>query len=322
MITSEIHDFTRRALAAEIAALQQMDLDPGSLNRAIQFIISCTTQVLVTGIGKSGLVAQRIAATLALAGVRAWYLHPADALHGDLARVREGDVLVVVSRGGESAEVIGVADHCVSLEIPIILITSEPRSTLGRMSTCVLQHPGKEACVLGLIPTSSATAAGVVGDMLVLNVQAVLGTSRQQFVEVHPNGALGKRLNVTVREVMVDGDDVGTITPAQSLFSAMVELARKRGTLAVCCDEKKQRCIGVITAGDITRYVEHRGDGWLAEPVMSVITEDAHTTPSSALARVVLEEMQTAGIMAMPVVDDGQLVGMVHLHDILRAGVR
>jgi arabinose-5-phosphate isomerase len=309
----------QRVLSAEIDALVEIKFG-NSFATAVRLIADCLGQVVVTGVGKSGLVAQRIAATLTVTGTRAWFLHPTDAMHGDLAKVCPKDVLLAVSRSGESDDLALLVAQCTMWELPVILITAQQDSALARRVSCILLHPSDEACVHNLTPTSTSTCASVIGDALALVLQEIKGFGPEEFAAFHPNGALGKRLNVTVQEVMVTGDAVGVVAPGESLLTAMVGLARKRGTLAVCMAEE---FIGVITAGDVARYVERRGQGWDSEPVSTVMTEDACVTTPQALASVTLNQMQEVGIMAMPVINgDHELVGMVHLHDILRAGVR
>jgi arabinose-5-phosphate isomerase len=327
----QILDAARNVVTAEIDALKQIVFD-WSFVYAVRLLAGCEGRVLTTGIGKSGIVAQRIAATLTVTGTPAWYLHPSDAMHGDLGRVQRKDLLLVVSRSGSSSdELCNLVQRCKEWELPIILITSNPAAL--PVCDCILVHPAVEACRWGLTPTSTATAASVIGDALALVLQQLRGFGPEEFAAFHPRGTLGRRLTVRVQEVMVTGDSVGIIAPGESLLNAMILLAHKRGTLVVCADG--QSVLGVITAGDVARYLGRRGAGWQEEPVATVMTSEPHITTPQMLASAVLQEMEDAGIMAMPVIecfDDtdigaetkktvDQLVGMIHLHDILRAGV-
>lgn len=315
----EIGRETLRLEAEGVGAL--VDRLDGSFADAVRQVLAAEGRVVVTGVGKSGLVARKIASTLASTGTPALFLHPVEGAHGDLGVLTRGDLLIVVSRSGTSDELTTLLPAVRRLGIPVIAITGTPGSPLGRMARTVLDAGVREeACPHDLAPTSSSTAALALGDALAMALFRVRGLDAEDFARLHPGGSLGRRLSWRVEDVMVTGDDVPAVGPADTLARAMHEIAHRRGTVPVV--DEASRVIGVITAGDLTRFAEGR-PGFLERPVDEAMNRDPKLAEPDALAAETLARMEEHGVMAMPVVDARRaLVGMVHLHDLLRADVR
>lgn len=318
----ELLDIGREALRIEaegVAALVGR-LD-GTFAVAVRQILATSGRVVVTGVGKSGLVARKIASTLASTGTPALFLHPVEGAHGDLGVLTRGDLLIVVSRSGVSDELTTLLPAVRRLLIPVIAITGTPASPLGQAARTVLDAGvPEEACPHDLAPTSSSTAALALGDALAMAVLRARGLEPEDFARLHPGGSLGRRLSWRVEDVMVTGDDVPAVRPDETLARAMHEIAHRRGTVPVVDGER--HVLGVVTAGDLTRFAEGRPD-FLERPVTEAMNPDPKLTAPGTLAAETLARMEDHGVMAMPVVDgDRRLLGLVHLHDLLRAGVR
>lgn len=317
----------RRVIAAEAEAVRSLCVDT-SFADAVRIVNTCSGQVIVSGLGKSGCVAQRLATTLRAVRVPAWFLHPSDALHGDVGAVQTQDAVILISRGGETREIVELAEECRMLCAPVIVITTVLDSALGRKANVVLLHHGDEACPHGLLPTSSTTQASVLGDALALVLQQERGLTAADFATLHQGGTLGRRLALRVEEVMLTGTDVGRIRPMASLQDAMIVLAWKRGTLVVE-SLGNHRFLGVVTAGDIARVM--KDPGWVVRHVETVMTRTPHITVPDMLVSNAIKKMQEGKIMAMPVLaarpvpgvaNTSEVVGMIHLHDALWAGVQ
>lgn len=287
---------------------------------AVRLIGGAPGRVIVAGVGKSGLVGRKIAATLTSTGTPATFLHPADSVHGDLGIVGTGDVAVLISKSGESDELLGLLEHLQRLGVGTIAITGAERSTLGRHADVVLDAAvEEEACPHDLAPTTSTTTAMAMGDALAVALLQEKGFRREDFARLHPGGALGRRLLTRVGEVMVR-DDLPLAPPTEATVDALVLITERRGTLMVVDDER--RLLGVVTAGDMRRLIRRDELGWLRVPVSEIMTCEPRTADADELGSAALYRMQDAGIMAMPVVDEARrVVGIVHLHDLLRAGV-
>jgi arabinose-5-phosphate isomerase len=288
---------------------------------AVRLILGATGRVVVTGVGKSGLVARKIASTLASTGTPALFLHPVEGAHGDVGVLLRGDVLVIVSRSGTSEELIALLPSVRRLEIPIVAITGVSQSPLGRAAKAVLDvGVSEEACPHDLTPTSSSTAALVMGDAVAMALLHSRGFEAEDFARLHPGGVLGRRLLWRVEDVMLSGDEVPVVGPDVPLAEAMHEIAHRRGTVPVV--DADRRVVGVMTAGDLTRFAEEHAD-FLTRPAAEAMNADPKVVGPTALAMEALGRMEEHGVMAMPVVDaTHRLVGIVHLHDVLRAGVR
>jgi arabinose-5-phosphate isomerase len=300
--------------ARELAACA--DRIEGSFGRAVQVLASAQGRVIVSGVGKSGLIARKIAATLTSTGTPAAYLHPVDSLHGDLGIVGRTDVAILLSKSGETEEMFGLLAALQRLGVPIIAITGGRQSTLARMAREVLDAGvSEEACPHDLAPTTSTTVALAIGDALAVALLEVKGFRREDFAELHPGGTLGRKLLLRVRDVMLEPQ--GILPQGATMREGVMALARHRG-LAVIAEDG--RVAGVVTAGDLSRLAESE-PGFIERPVASVMTRAPKTAQADELAAAVLGRMERHGIMAMPVLsDDGRIVGVVHLHDLMRAG--
>lgn len=310
----------RRVLRVEAEALLSMErrLDERFLE-AVRLIHRAAGRVIVSGLGKSGIVARKLAATMTSTGTPAVFLHPVEGMHGDLGIVGRDDVAILLSKSGESAELLGLLAHLVRLGVPVVALTGRTDSTLGRAAAvaldCAVQE---EACPFDLAPTSSTTAALALGDALAVALLLRRGFSREQFARFHPGGSLGRKLTLRVSDVMI-GRDYPWLALDAPMRQCVVLLAEKRGTVPIV--DPEHRVVGVVTAGDLTRRMERQEDIF-DTPVSEVMNPQPKRVRSDELAAAALFLMEKHGIMALPVTDEeARLVGVVHLHDLMRANV-
>jgi arabinose-5-phosphate isomerase len=316
--TAALLEAGRRVLRMEAASLQALEgrLDDHFAD-AVRLILGATGRVIVSGIGKSGIIGRKIAATLTSTGTPAIFLHPVEGLHGDLGIVGRGDVAILLSKSGESGELAALLQYLTRLGVGIIAITGGARSTLGRSATVALDcSVAEEACPWDLAPTTSSTAALAMGDALAVALLQSRGFSRDDFARLHPGGALGRKLTLRVGDVMVT-DDYPYLLPHAAMRQCVVLLAEKRGTVPIV--DETHAVVGIVTAGDLTRRMERQEDIF-ETPVSQVMNAAPKTVGVDELAAAAVYIMETHGIMALPVVDAaGRLQGLVHLHDLLRA---
>jgi len=322
--TSESHLLAsaRRTLEMEIAGLAAMRerLD-GAFAAACHVCLGCAGRVVVSGMGKSGHVARKIAATLSSTGTPAFFLHPGEAGHGDIAMLTRWDILLALSDSGETAEVLGLLPSVKRLALPLIGMTGHADSTLARAADVHLNvGVAAEACPLNLAPTSSTTAALAMGDALAVALLEARGFSADDFARSHPGGSLGRRLLMRVEDVMRRGDALPRIRPAATLAEGLLEMTRKGlGLTAVLDDE--DRVIGVFTDGDLRRVVDRRIDVHSAT-MSQVMTRGARAIEPRELATAAAQLMERHRVTALLVVDDERhLVGALNVHDLMRAGV-
>ena len=287
--------------------------------RAVEAIARSTGRVIVSGVGKSGLIGRKIAATLTSTGTPANFLHPADSVHGDLGMVGESDVAILISKSGESSEVLGLLEHLKRLGVCTIALTGNAKSTLTRHSDVTLDGWVKEeACPHDLAPTTSTTVALALGDALAIALLEEKGFNAADFARLHPGGALGRRLLTRVSDVMVT-DEVPVLPVTATMREAVVLLAERRG-IAIVTDGDRA-VAGVITTGDLSRLMEHE-ENVFPIPVRNVMNTHPKTARADELGSAVVYRMETHGIISMPVLDENDsVVGVVHLHDLMRAGV-
>jgi arabinose-5-phosphate isomerase len=320
MTPEQIVERGRRVVRLEREALATVEerLD-ASFADAVGLIAQSSGRVIVAGVGKSGLIGRKIAATLTSTGTPAYFLHPVESAHGDLGIVGAGDVAILLSKSGESDEMLVLLEQLQGLGVRTIAIAGERTSALSRLSDVALDAwVREEACPHDLAPTTSTTAALALGDALAVALLEYKGFRREDFARLHPGGALGRRLITRVDEVML-GDPLPILPPSASVRQAVVVLAEQRGIALVVDDARK--LLGLLTAGDLTRLMEHDADV-LAQPVEQIMTRAQLTAHSGELASAVAFRMETHGIMAMPVLhEDGRVAGVVHLHDLMRARV-
>lgn len=317
--TEAIQEEGRRVLRVETAALAALEERIGdSFVAAVRAVLACTGRVIVSGVGKSGIVGRKLAATLTSTGTPASFLHPVEALHGDLGIVGPGDVAILISKSGESDELRGLVEFLGRNGVTKVAITGRADSSLARLADIVLDcGVAEEACPHDLAPTSSTAAAMALGDALAVALLQQRGFGRDDFARIHPAGALGRRLLLRVADVMV-ADDYPTLPPDATMRECVVLLAEKRGTVAIVGPGGD--LLGVVTSGDLTRLME-REDRFFDTRVSEVMTTQPKSIEPDQLAASAVGLMERTGIMAMPVVEgERRVVGMVHLHDLMRAG--
>ncbi len=309
----------RRVLASEARAIEDLAerLGPPFVE-AVEILAGTKGRIVVSGIGKSGIVGRKIAATLTSTGSPATFLHPVEGLHGDMGIVGRDDVAILISKSGDTSELSGLMDYLVRLGVPIIALTGVVASPLGRAAAVALDcSVAEEACPLDLAPTTSSTAALAMGDALAVVLLERKGFRAEDFARLHPGGSLGRKLTLRVEEVMV-GDAYPWLDETALMRECIVPLAEMRGTVPIVGEGN--RVVGVVTAGDLTRLME-REEGFLDVPVREVMTRTPKIVRVGELASAAVHRMEEHGIMALPVVDDeGGLKGIVHLHDLMRSG--
>jgi arabinose-5-phosphate isomerase len=294
-----------------------------SFVNAARVLLGCTGRVVVTGMGKSGHIARKIAATMASTGTPTFFLHPAEASHGDLGMLTKQDVLLTLSNSGETEEILCILPLVKRLGIPIISMTGNPDSTLAKHSTAHLNvSVQKEACPLGLAPTASTTAALAMGDALALAVLEARGFTAEDFAQSHPRGRLGKRLLLKIDDIMHKGPAVPRVPENAKLAKALMEMTQKRlGFTTIVAEHDPEHLLGIFTDGDLRRTFE-KGINIHETPISDVMTKNCKTMTIGALASEALHLMEKIKSFDLPVLDnDGKLVGALNLHDLLRAGV-
>ena len=308
----------QRVLELEAAALLASRVSLGAdFVDAVRLLADCRGRVIVAGVGKSGLVGRKMAATFTSTGTPAMFLHPVESVHGDLGIVGADDVAILISKSGESDELLALIDALARIGVHIIAMTSERTSRLARAAEVTLDLGAREeACPHDLAPTTSTTVTIALGDALAVAVLLEKGFEKEDFARLHPGGALGRRLLTRVHDVM-ERAPLPTLAPDATMRDAVVLLAAHRGMAIVV---EQSRVSGVVTAGDLTRLLQRERDV-LTIPVSQVMSRTPRVAQEDELGSAVVHRMETHGIMAMPVIDESfRLVGVVHLHDLMRAG--
>lgn len=317
----EIIERGRRVVRMEREALEESEkrIDD-NFARAVELLAHCTGRAIVSGVGKSGHIGRKIAATLTSTGTPATFLHPAESLHGDLGIVGESDVTILISKSGESDELVALLDHLKRLGVCTIAITGDMTSTLARHTDVALDAwVSEEACVHDLAPTTSTTVALAIGDALAVALLEVKGFQAGDFARLHPGGSLGRKLLTQVKDVMVTGNLLPVLTLNATMREAVVQLAERRGIAVV--KNEDGTVAGVVTSGDLTRLME-REDNVMPVPVRTIMTQTPRLAHDDELGSAVVYRMEQHGIISMPVIDSSdKLVGVIHLHDLMRAGV-
>jgi arabinose-5-phosphate isomerase len=315
-------DSAQRTISMEANAVSALSgaLDP-TFAAACRCILGTTGRVVVTGMGKSGHIAGKIAATLASTGTPAFFVHPGEASHGDMGMITASDCVVALSNSGSTHEILTLLPLIKRLGIPLISMTGSGTSELAQAADVhLLASVETEACPLNLAPTSSTTAALVMGDALAIAILEARGFSAEEFAFSHPGGALGKRLLLRVADVMVSGTDIPTVAPTAALADAIVEMTEKGlGMTTIAKDDR--RLLGIFTDGDLRRAVED-GTDLRATPLTEVMTADARTIRQELLAAEAMALMERHQISALVVVDDqNAILGIVTLLALLKAGL-
>lgn len=292
-----------------------------SFNNACQLMLNCSGRVIVTGMGKSGHIGKKIAATLASTGTPSFFVHPGEASHGDLGMITANDVVIALSNSGETSEVVTLIPLLKRMQTPLISITANAESSLASASAAHL-HIGveKEACPLGLAPTSSTTAQLVLGDALAIALLEARGFSDEDFAFSHPGGSLGRKLLLKVSDIMHSGSDIPIVTEGTCLRTALLEVTQKRLGMTAVTDTQGQ-LTGVFTDGDLRRALDSNHD-LQNTAIEQVMTTNCTTVSSDMLAAECLQIMESKKINALIVTDEQQLpVGALNMHDLLQAGV-
>lgn len=300
-------------------------LQPEQVERAVELLANCQGKVVLAGVGKSGIVARKIAATLTSTGTLAVYLHPADALHGDLGILTEEDVVIVLSNSGETDELVTILPHLKSRQVPIIALVGNLRSTLARNANVVLDASvDKEACPFNLAPTTSTTVALAIGDALAMTLMQVKGLTPEAFAINHPAGRLGKRLTLRVRDLMHSGTAMPTVAPEASWLEVLSAMSRG-GLGAVNVIDETGALVGIITDGDLRRLLQRVKPTELETlAAKSMMTAQPVVVAPDVLAYSALQLMENrpSQISLLPVVDQQQqCIGLLRLHDVVRSGL-
>jgi arabinose-5-phosphate isomerase len=312
----------REVLNIEAAAVQALAqrLDD-SFQHAVDLVLACKGRVIVSGMGKSGHIARKIAATLASTGTPAYFVHPGEASHGDLGMVVADDVFIALSYSGESGELLTILPIIKRQGAKLISLTGKPQSRLAQASDIHLDVAvAKEACPLELAPTASTTAALAMGDALAMALLDARGFSAEDFARSHPGGSLGRRLLTHVRDVMRSGERIPAVSESASLSDAVLEISRKGLGMTAIVD-KDNKLLGIYTDGDLRRTLGKNLD-INATPITSVMSRNPRSIVAEALAAEAVQQMEQYNISQMPVVDaDGRLIGALNMHDLLHAKV-
>jgi len=293
-----------------------------SFELAVELILKCRGRVVVTGMGKSGLIGKKIAATLASTGTPALFLHPAEGIHGDLGMVTRGDAVIALSNSGETDEISRMLPSLKRLGIRIIALTGNSESTLARNSDVVINVGVKEeACPLGLAPTASTTATLAMGDALAVVLLDKRGFREEDFACFHPGGALGRRLLLRVRDLMHTGDAVPLVSETTLIKDAIYEISSKKmGVTAVV--DASGKLVGVISDGDLRRWMEKTGENLLTKTAQDIMTRNPKVANKDSLAAEAVAIMEKHSITCLIVADASSVPeGVIHLHDLLKAGV-
>jgi arabinose-5-phosphate isomerase len=312
----------RQALSVEIQGLQaQLPRLGAEFARACRICLDCRGRIVVTGMGKSGHIGGKIAATLASTGTPAFFVHPGEASHGDIGMITRDDAVLALSNSGETDEILTIVPVIKRLGVPLIAFTGNAASTLARIATVHLDiGVPAEACPLNLAPTASTTAALAVGDALAVALLKARGFTEEDFARSHPAGTLGRRLLLHVKDVMRTGSDIPKVSPHTPLAEGLMEVTRKGLGMTAIVDEN-DHVLGVFTDGDLRRALDRAAD-LRTTRMDEVMTRHAKTVAADTLAAEAVLLMETHRITSLVVVDpDHTLVGALNVHDLLRAGV-
>jgi arabinose-5-phosphate isomerase len=319
---ADIIERAKRVVEIESKAVQNLYARINNeFARAVQMILNCTGRVVITGMGKSGIVGKKIVATMNSTGTPAIFLHPSDAVHGDMGMVRTEDIVICISKSGNTEEIVHLLPLFKRINVPIIAMVGNKASSIARSASIILDiGVEQEACTLDLAPTASTTATLVLGDALAITLLEKRNFTKEDFARYHPGGHIGKRLLLKVQEMMVKGDGIPLIEEHVSLKDAILEMTSKR-LGATCVVNEEGILTGIITDGDLRRMLtktfninSHR-----AEDVMS---RNPKTIGPEVLAATAMQQMEMFNITQLIVTDEaGTPIGIIHLHDLVKAGL-
>ena len=320
---SEFIEQAKTILKIEAKAVEALvdRIDEKFVN-AIEIIYDCKGKVVVTGMGKSGLIGKKIAATFASTGTPAFFLNPAEGSHGDVGMVTKGDVVLMISNSGETEEIVTIIPTMKRMDMKIIAMTGNPDSMLSKSADVSLDvSVEEEACPMGLAPTASTTATLAMGDALAITLLNKRGFTADDFALFHPGGSLGRNLILTVKDLMHTGKNIPVVNIDTAMKDAIIEISSKRlGITAVLDSDQKMK--GVLTDGDLRRGLEKWGEKLFSLRADEAMTCNSKTVTTNMLAAKALAIMEKYSITCLAVSDDGEKVdGMIHLHDLLKAGI-
>ncbi len=321
MNDQQIIEIGKKVIAIEKQSLEALE---GRIDRnfaqAVRIILNCKGRVIVTGMGKSGAIGKKISSTLASTGTTSAFLHPAEGVHGDLGMVHRDDVIIAISKSGETAELINLLPSFRRLDVPVIAMTANKNSTLAHYASVWLDISVKEeACPNDLAPTASTTVTLALGDALAIALLEARGFSAEDFALLHPGGTLGKKLLMRVSDLMETGDRLPFCYQEDVMQKAIMEMAHKRGICPIVDHDMHLK--GVITTGDLNRLIE-KTEQIFHIPVTQVMNPNPKFIHQDDLATIAYKEMEKFRIIAMPVLDrQNKLVGVIHLHDLMQEGI-
>ncbi|MAA66114.1 MAG: D-arabinose 5-phosphate isomerase [Alteromonadaceae bacterium] len=321
-MTTSFIDSALQSIAIQREAIEALsDQIDDTFTKACEVIMACKGRVVVTGMGKSGHIGNKIAATLASTGTPSFFVHPGEASHGDLGMITSQDVVIAISNSGKTAEVLTILPLIKRMGAPLISMTGDPDSVLAREAIANLDvSVPKEACPLGLAPTSSTTATLVMGDALAVSLLEARGFSAEDFAFSHPGGSLGRRLLLRVSDIMHTGDRIPRVKPDTLLGRALLEISQKGLGMTTVVDDSGM-LVGIYTDGDLRRTLDRNLDIHHTA-IHDVMTVNGKTIHDDQLAAEALNLMEELKINALPVISrSGELVGAINMHDLLRAGV-
>jgi len=312
----------KRVLEIEARAIASLvDRLDDRFTQAVELLFVCSGKVVVSGMGKSGLIGQKIAATLASTGTPAFFLHPAEGIHGDLGMLARHDTVIALSNSGETDEVLKLLPFVKRLNIPVIALTGRSQSSLAKNSEVTLDvSVSEEACPMGLAPTASTTAMLAMGDALAIALLQKRGLREEDFAQFHPGGTLGRRLLLKVSDLMHQGDAVPRVQSDATIHDALLEMTTKKLGMTTVLD-RAGRLFGVMTDGDLRRCLE-KGVDLAAAHVCNLASRSPKTITQDALAARAVQVMEEFSITSLVVLDEhGTVVGVLHLHDLLKSGI-
>jgi arabinose-5-phosphate isomerase len=323
MSATSFFSSAQRTIKLETQAIadlaNQVDAD---FEKACQILLQCKGRVVVTGMGKSGHIANKIAATLASTGTPAFYVHPAEASHGDMGMITANDAVLALSNSGTTNEIITILPLLKRLNVPLIALTGAPNSTLATSADAHINASVKnEACPLGLAPTSSTTAALVMGDALAIALLEARGFTAEDFAFSHPGGALGRRLLLKVEHVMVSGNNVPKVAPSTTLNEALLEISSKALGMTTVVDDQ-DILLGIFTDGDLRRNLDNIAKlDIYSTKISDIMSTNSKVCKVDMLAAEAMNIMEENSITVLPVVENNKVIGAVHIHELIKAGL-
>lgn len=303
------------------AILNIKEMVDSNYDKAVEIILNCKGKVVITGLGKSGIVGQKISATLSSTGTPSIFLHPVEAVHGDIGIISKDDVVIIISQSGETEEVIDLLPSLKRLGVPVIAITGKKNSTLAKNANCILNsHVEKEACPMGLAPTASTTVQLAIGDCLAVILLKLKNFKKEDFAMLHPGGALGKRLILKVKDLMHTESEIPVCNLNTELKEALLEITKKRFGCIVVTDKNK-KITGIFTDGDLRRLLEKNENPFLLK-MKDIMIKNPKVIDEDELVVTALSKMEKHSITVLLVPDKkNKIKGILHLHDILKSGV-